>query len=602
MISNLKFLFSILEKKQKNRFFLLLFSMIFAGLFEILNILFLVEFISFLSTENNSGYFGFFKTLFQFFNFNYDLLDVKTLILLLIPLICLSALANLYSIYLTSKFSLKTGGEIESNLFNYYLERDYAFHLNSSSSKLMNNIFELVKRISSFVLAPLMIVTSKLVFVVPLIVGLLIFKTSITFFSIIVFIILYLIFFKTFKKKMSDLGKTESIITEKKFSVLQNGIGGIREVKLYNKFDFFRNAYDRLYNSLVNIEIQRDLIGKTPRYFFEVLTIISALFLILYLNKNLNYDFNEIIVNISFFIICAYKIIPAFQTIYYHISIIKNHLPAVENLSDDLLNMKKSKNQNLAYMKIGESNNFESLEVKNLDFAYEKNFPIVKNINFKINKGDKIAITGPSGSGKSTLIHLLLGLIKANRGEILINNKTLENKNLRSWQNKLGFVPQSIFLTNESVKENVAFGVSKEEIENNKVDKLLKISILEEKINTLPDKLNSIIGDRGVKFSGGQQQRIGLARALYHNPEVVILDEATNALDLATENEILNSLLNLGRKITIIMIAHRLDILKKFDKIIFLEKGKLTGLGTFKELFNENLAFRKLVNQSNNIY
>ena len=600
MISNLIFLFRILNTKQKNRFFLLLFFMILSGLFEIASILFLVEFVSFLSSESNVGYFHFFKNIFQIFNINYDLFNLKILISILIPLIFLNAFINLFTIYLTSKFTYKTGGELESDLFSYYLRRDYIENLKNSSSKLMNNIFELVSRVSNFVLHPLMIIVSKLVFITPLIAGLLLFKTEITFFSIIIFIFLYFVFFKSFKERMSNLGKMETVITEKKFSVLQNGIGGVREVKLYNKFNFFKDNYYELYNNLVNIEVKRNIIGKFPKYFFEIFTISSALLLILYFNKNLNYDFQEIIVNISFFIICAYKIIPAFQQIYYHLFNMKNHIPALESLSEDLINLRTIKNSG-NHLVNNNQEIFNNLEVSNLNFGYQKNFSIIENLNFKINKGERIAITGPSGSGKSTLIHLLLGLVEANSGQILINGKVLNKKNLRSWQNKLGFVPQSIFLTNDSVKENVAFGVKKNSIENTKIDKILKTTILKEKINSLPDKAETIIGERGLKFSGGQQQRLGLARALYNNPEVIILDEATNSLDLVTENEILNSLLNLGNKITIIMIAHRLDILKKFDKILFIEKGKLTGLGSYDELFKNNPSFQKLLNQNRNL-
>ena len=590
MISSLNFLFKYLNNKQKTRFFTLLFLMIFSSFFEIISILSLVEYVNFLS-GNNIGF------LIEFINKNLKLdlidLNIKNFSLILIFIFIFSTILNLFTIYLLSKFTLQTGGEIESSLFNYYLKRDYLFHLETTSSKLLSNIFELVKRITTHVMYPLMIIISKILFVLPIFIGLLLFKTEITFFAMLMFVSLYVLIFQLFRNKMKVLGQLQTKVTEEKFTILNQGFGGIKEVKILNKFQYFKDFYKLLYKQLVSLQVERDIVGKFPKYLIELLVICATILLILYFRFNLKFDFNDIIINLSFFLIISYKIIPALQQVYYHINILKNHIPAISRLSNDLRNSKKKINQ------IKKTDNifkdFSSLEVKDLSFKYNnsKN-KILSKINFKIRDGQKIAITGLSGSGKTTLINILLGIINLRKGNIVINGKILERNNILSWQRLIGFVPQSIFLTEKSIKENIAFGVSNIKINNLKIRKLIKICHLDKLVMNLPKKENTLIGERGVKFSGGQQQRMGIARALYTDPSIIILDEATNALDVKTENKILRSIINFKKNITIIVISHRLELIKKFDKVLFLDKGKIEGFDSYNQLYKNNSKFREL--------
>ncbi len=589
MISGINFLFKFLNSKQKTRFFSLLIIMIISSFFEIISILSLVEYVNFLS-ENKVGFL--FNFINQKLNFNFIGLNIKNFSFILIVIFLLSTILNLFSIYLLSKFTLQTGGEMESKLFEYYLRRDYLFHLETTSSKLYNNIFELVKRITKFVMFPLMIIISKILFILPLFFGLLVFKTQITFFAMLMFAVLYVLIFQIFRKKMVFLGKLQSKVTEEKFTILNQGFGGIKEVKILNKFEFFKKYYDILYNQLVSIQVVREIVGKFPRYLIELIVVSASILLILYFSNNLKFNFNEIIINLSFFLIIAYKIIPALQQVYYNFIYLKNHLPAVSELSKDLKNSKKIVGLNNSNRVL---KNFTSLEIKDLFFKYKTSqSKILHKINFKILKGQKIAITGLSGSGKTTLINILLGLINFNKGKIIINNKTLKKNDILSWQNLIGFVSQSIFLTERSIKENIAFGIPKNKINNSKVKKLIKICNLNKVVKNLPKKENTLIGERGAKFSGGQQQRLGIARALYTDPSVIILDEATNALDLKTENEILKSIYKFKKDITVIIISHRLELIKKFDKVLFIDNGKIQGFEKYNVLYNRNPKFREL--------
>ena len=422
MTSSIQFLYKFLNSKQKTRLFSLLVIMIIASFFEIICILSLVEYVNFLS-ENQIGFL--FDFLIQKLKLDYFELNIKNFSFILIFIFLLSTVLNLFSVYLLSKFTLQTGGEIESDLFEYYLRRDYLFHLETTSSKLLNNIFELVKRITNFVMYPLMIIISKILFIIPIFLGLLVFKTQITFFAMVMFVSLYVFIFQIFKKKMKFLGELQTRVTENKFSILNQGFGGIKEVKILNKFKFFRKYYNYLYNQLVSIQVERDIVGRFPKYLIELIVISASILLILYFSNNLQFNFNEIIINMSFFLIIAYKIIPALQQVYYNANIVKNHVPAISKLSYDLNNSKK--NYKLVNKDNTIFNNFKSLEIKNLYFKYKTSKGEVLNkISFRISNGEKIAITGLSGSGKTTLINILLGIININRGKIIINNKVLK--------------------------------------------------------------------------------------------------------------------------------------------------------------------------------
>jgi ATP-binding cassette, subfamily B, bacterial PglK len=598
MFYQISTLLNILNKEQKIRFFILSILMIFSGLFEILSIISLVEFVGFLSNDSTEIGFGFFKQISELLDVDYEIFNLQNIAKFIILILIITAFFNLCSIYLTAKFSSTTGGELESSLFNYYLSRNYIYHLDVNSSKLLNNIFELIPRVSQFVIAPLMLILSKIIFLLPLLVGLAVYKTKITIISILIFLSLYLILFKVFKNKLSSLGLSQNTITKNKFTILQEGFGSIREIKILNKLNFFKFGYANLYKRLVRIDVLREVIGKFPRYFVEVVTLTTSILLILYLNNNLNYSFEKIIISISFFMICAYKIIPAFQQIYYHLTIVKNHLPALIEVYDDLINSKlmKKKREKIV-IKNFSNRQFENLEIRNLDFNYDKrNLKVLKDINFKVRRGEKIAITGSSGSGKTTFIHILLGLIKQSRGSILMNGEEIVEENLPNWQKLIGFVPQTIFLTDKSLSENIAFAVKDSEIDIKRIKKLISFTHLSLIVNNLPKKENTRVGERGIKFSGGQQQRLGLARALYNNPEIIILDEATNALDILTEKKIIDSLKSFNKDVTIFMIAHRLEVIKKFDKILFLNNGKLEDYGTFEELSNRNKSFKNMLN------
>jgi ABC-type multidrug transport system fused ATPase/permease subunit len=300
----------------------------------------------------------------------------------------------------------------------------------------------------------------------------------------------------------------------------------------------------------------------------------------------------KIVPIISLYAMAGYRLMPALQTIYSGVTSVRYAMPAFNLIVNDLskrTNTNKINNNSLSFSK--------DLEVKNLCYGYHasKNL-IVNKLDLSIKKNTTIAIVGTTGSGKTTLMDLLLGLITPNSGDIYLDNIKLNDKNIHIWRNIIGYVPQSIYLTDDTIEKNIAFGVDCNEIDKSQVAKVAKIANLDNFINTLPERYDTFVGERGVRLSGGQQQRIGIARALYHDPDIIMLDEATSSLDSITENSIMEAIHNIAHQKTIIMIAHRLSTIKECDEIHMMDHGRIVDSGTYEHLISFNKEFKKMTN------
>jgi ABC-type multidrug transport system fused ATPase/permease subunit len=293
-------------------------------------------------------------------------------------------------------------------------------------------------------------------------------------------------------------------------------------------------------------------------------------------------NFNNALPIISLYVFAGYRLMPALQQVYSSFTQLTFIVPSLNKLYDDLNNLHQyNENQNEEIVTFD-----KKIVLKNINFSYPKSSQVVlKDINLTIPAKSTVGFIGTTGSGKTTIIDIILGLLEAQKGTLEIDNRIISKKNLRSWQSQVGYVPQSIYLSDNTVAANIAFGVKPKDINYELVEEVSKIANLNDFIvNELPEKYQTNIGERGVKLSGGQRQRIGIARALYHNPKILILDEATSALDNETEKSVMDAVNNLSKSITIILIAHRLNTVKNCDIVFKLSKGKLIGQGSFEEI------------------
>ena len=335
----------------------------------------------------------------------------------------------------------------------------------------------------------------------------------------------------------------------------------------------------------------------------ELIAFGSMIALVLYLFTSYDADLSSILPILSVYAIAGMKLLPAFQGIYNSLASIRASTGAYEAIHQDLTDSSEIKPaRNISKISKKEKSYLspkEQVSLENVSFRYPgKKELVLDQLNISIPVKKVIGIVGPSGSGKSTLVDILLGLIEPQKGFLKIDDKIINTQNRRSWQNSIGFVAQAIFLSEGTIAENVAFGLSKNQINLKNVENALKLANLEEFVKDLKNGVHTKVGERGVQLSGGQRQRIGIARALYHKAEVLVFDEATSSLDGITEKMIMQAVHKFSDKKTIIMIAHRLKTVEKCDQIFFIDEGKVADQGTFQELIEKNKKFKNMANHT----
>jgi ABC-type multidrug transport system fused ATPase/permease subunit len=305
-----------------------------------------------------------------------------------------------------------------------------------------------------------------------------------------------------------------------------------------------------------------------------------------------NGSFIDAIPIITLYAFAGYRLMPSFQQIYSSIAILRYAGPALDSLYDD---MKRLKPLVAKYENIQEDVKFnENISLNDINFQYPNaSRTSLKKINFSISARTTVGLVGPTGSGKTTLVDLILCLLEAQNGTLKVDGRIINKKNIKAWQNLIGYVPQNIYLTDDTITANIALGVDPMNIDHKEIVRAAKnASIHDFVINELPKKYETTVGERGIRLSGGQRQRIGIARALYRRPQLLILDEATSALDNLTEKIVMEAVQNIGKNITIIIIAHRLSTVRECDKIYLLENGQIKSQGRFEELIESDKNFK----------
>lgn len=480
---------------------------------------------------------------------------IKTIFLVILSFIQNRFLANIIS---------TTAG----TLFSRYLSLPYNFFLKRNSSGLIKNFQVELHNYWNFWVAFLALLTETL-FLISFVAVLIYIEPfgaiATGFFLGIISIIIYQI--TKSKLKLWGLKREESDIIISQ--TLTETFGSIKDIILLDKGRFFKNVFNDSMSLKTRVWSNNATISQFPKLFFEFLAVLSlALFIIFQLYQGK--DVKIIIPVLGVFVASTFKIIPSLNRILSSFQTLKFYLPSVDIYFNEFTIPYQSFESNI----LSQASFSHHIETVDLSFGYSKSEDLVfKELNFKIFKGEKIGIVGSSGSGKSTLVDLLMGLYSPVSGEIKYDGIDIYS-NLKSWQKNIGYVPQDIFLLDDSIKNNICFGITNSEIDSIKLWKAINDSQLTEFINNLENGVESKVGEKGVQISGGQRQRIGIARALYNNPNILILDEATSALDNKIEKEIINSVKNLKDK-TVIMIAHRLTTLVDCDRIFELINGRL---------------------------
>ena len=485
--------------------------------------------------------------------------------------------------YLQTKLRIDIFNTISNNLFQLYIYSPYKYFLKKNptylSSIMTNEVHGACTVLEIFVLLlkdffTVFVICITLILIDPIISGLL-----------ILFIVIFtLVFYGIFKKFLFIRGKLMQEARADNLKIIHQSFDIIREAKILKKEKFFSDLFDSQLNLMAEQKITSSVINMIPRPFLEIFTLVVITLIIFYSTFYAN-SLDTALPFIAFFAVSSIRLIPAFKGISNSLASINFNKISVDVVIEELNELKNNKlsfssKENLNKNLIHE--NFNTFEVKNLNFSYDNNIKVLKNINFKVRRGEKIGIVGHSGSGKSTLINIILGLLKPTSGNVLIDNQNIYEA-LNEWYNLLGYIPQDIYLLNDTIKNNIALGENDENIRLHSIEKALSMSNSKKFVEKLSKNIETNVGNRGISISGGQKQRIGIARAFYRNSKILILDEATNSLDQENEKEIINQIISLN-DITVFIIAHNINALKKCDKILYLDQGKLLDFDSFEKI------------------
>ena len=491
--------------------------------------------------------------------------------------------------YVQVRFVLMREFSIGKRMVESYLHQPYSWFLSRHSADLGKTILSEVSQIIGNGIRPLMDLIAKGMVAIAIITLLILANPKLALVASLTLGGTYSIIFLFTKRFLNKSGEERLKNNQLRFTAVVEAFSAAKEVKVGGLEEIYVRRFSSPAKNFAQNQASATVIGQLPRFVLEAVAFGGIILVILYLMIKSG-SFNNALPIISLYVFAGYRLMPALQGIYYALTQIAFVGPSLDKTYKDLKDLNKT---NLIQDQTIQSFN-ESIDLKNINYNYpntEKK--MLKNISLSIKAKTTIGIVGATGSGKTTTVDIILGLLEPQEGTLEVDGNVITKNNLRSWQSLIGYVPQHIYLADDTIAANIAFGKVSKNIDFQNIEKTAKIANLHQfVIDELPKKYETIIGERGVRLSGGQRQRIGIARALYHNPKLLILDEGTSALDNYTEKAVMDAVNNLPKEMTIVIITHHLNTVKNCDVIFKLDNGKLIGRGTFDELINNNKKFR----------
>jgi len=574
-MGTIKKILFLLSKKQKKDLSILTILLFIGLIFEMVGLGILLPVIGILINNNVQETYPSIKPLLNFIG---NPTKQELIILIMGLLIFVYLIKSSFLLFLgwqQSKFSTELSADLSKRLFEGYLSQAYEFHLMRNTSEFLRNIKDEIYQFT-YVSQAVIALTLELSVIIGAI-SMLFFVEPIG--ALIVTLSLFILagtYYKTFQKKIFKWGELRQYSDEKLNKHLLHGFGGIKELKLSGRESHFINLFSEVNNKKSSVTIKQITLQQIPRLYLELLGVIGLAGLIISFTIQ-GKPIDNLIPILGLFVAAAFRMIPSANRVMGFLQSIRYAQPVVNLLYEEfkLIHSANSKKNYKDFILFKEIN---KIEIKNLSFSYiGTNKNLLIEIGLTINKGESVGIVGSSGSGKSTLVDLILGLLIPKSGQIMVNDLDIY-QNIRSWQNLIGYVPQNVYLSDDTLANNIAFGVDVNQIDYERLHTSLKSAQLDEFVKSLPEGINNEVGERGSRISGGQRQRIGIARALYHTPQLLVFDEATSALDNKTELEVMEVINSLKGSRTILIIAHRLTTIENCDKVFEINDGKINQL------------------------
>ncbi|MGE5423092.1 MAG: ABC transporter ATP-binding protein [Ignavibacteriales bacterium] len=572
-----KKLTAIFEPRERVQAGLLLILLLMGVFFDVIGVTAILPFINILNDPNVMDKYPILQQVYTGLHLtNYmQFIMVACTALLLIFLV-----KNVFLFFITYaqyRFIFNKQVALGTRLLKTYMDQPYTFHLARNTAELLRNINIGVPTVIGQIMINLFSFLSEALVIICILVILAVVDPLSTL-SITVFIggSTYLVYHKV-KQQLDKYGKLKPVYDTEMIKWVNQGLGSIKETKVLGREEFFTNRYCQEGVKSAQASLLSQVASAFPRFFIETITVFGML-LIIAINIWQGKTLASIISILGLFTMAAFRMMPSMTRIFSAMSSMRFAIPVLEYIYDDVI-LERSYKQKMNNQTAGtEFKDFTDITISDLSFRYpETDELVLKNIKMKIKRGTSIAVIGPSGAGKTTLIDILLGLLHPDKGDIKVGGKSIY-QNLGAWQQQIGYIPQNIYLLDDTIRRNITLGVPDPQIDEDRVLYCIKVAQIDTFVNDLPEKLDTLVGELGVRLSGGQRQRIGIARAIYHDPAILVMDEATSALDNETERYVTDAIEQLGKEKTIIVIAHRLTTIEKCDVRYTIEDGQIVEI------------------------
>lgn len=586
-------IYALLSRKERRKIFWILPLITFMALMQVVGVASVAPFLALVSQPDlidTNRYLNWAYTTFNYSSQNRFLIASG---LGALAVILFSNITTAFTMWTLYQFSWGTYHSLSERLLTSYLYRPYTFFLNRNTADLGKNILSEVSEVVRGVLVPTMQLVARGVVAAFVILGLFAIDWRL---ALLLFSLLggaYTFIFLLMRRKLAAYGQTRVKANKARFHAAVEALAGVKEIKLMGKEPIFIRRYSKPSRKYTYVTAATQIVGQLPSYGLEALAFGGILLMVIYL-LSIGRAPASVITLLGIYAFAIYRLMPALQQIFSSVTTIRANEASLDAVYSDL---------NTAELELPANRDdvatlpFEqSLELKNITFQYpETDEPVLKDFSLTIKANTSVAFVGSTGSGKTTTVDILLGLLEPAAGQLVVDGVEVSGDKIANWQKNLGYVPQVIYLNDDTIARNIAFGVHHTQVDREAVEKAAKLANIHDFIvSDLPQGYDTPVGERGIRLSGGQRQRLGIARALYHNPAVLVLDEATSALDGVTEEHIFNAVSDIGKSKTIIMIAHRISTVRNCEVIYLLDRGQVVAQGAYDELLASSPEFRAI--------
>ena len=597
MLSTIKKIRAILTRREKLQVGALLVAIIIMAFSQAVGVASVMPFIG-LVMEPNLVY----ENRWLFFVYDtFNFVSVNRFIvftgIMMFSIIVISNAISAFATWLKLRFAWMNNHRLSRRLLEKYLAMPYAFFLNQNSADLSKNVLSEVNNLTNSYIIPLLTVFTKGLIVLFMLAMMFLVDVVASVLALFALGGAYGLIFWRINRSLKYRGKLRMQANKMRFKTVKEAFGGIKEIKVMNREPYFLNRYSKHSLKMARLMSWNAVIGQIPRFALEAIAFggIIIFIMILLLTRE---DVRHVVAIAGLFAFAGYRLMPALQEIFTSFTKMQFNLAVLDRIYNDFTRKEQDFLPETFYKEeILQALPFNStITLEQVSYNYPNTtVAVIKDINLVIKYNTSVALVGSTGAGKTTLVDIILGLLPPQQGRLLVDGVTIDYTNIVQWQRNIGYVPQHIYLSDDSAARNIAFGVPDAKIDRVALENAARIANIHDFIaDELPHGYDTLVGERGIRLSGGQRQRIGIARALYHDPGVLVFDEATSALDGITEEAVMNAMENAAKLKTLIVIAHRLTTVKNCDMVYILDRGKITASGTYSELMETNVEFQKM--------